>query len=222
MRFHSIREEGYFFYWRAWLNNLSLDFLLGQGSFSLKVGRGSRSLKFHIAIPFLFSIWFKIGNILPHGKARELSISYHGGSLWFHFFTCPDDGKYHVIHVVDRLIGKATYSERIIEEREVLIPMPEKSYPATAKLYEAIWTYPRWFKRSIKRVDLTLINEGVPHEGKGENSWDCGVDATFSSCMPANSIAEGVGRFVGNSLKTRIKNGGYDDWLWTKESVSKA
>lgn len=222
MRFHSTREKDHFFYYRGWLYltdkiEISFDFLLGGRGPALSIGRGSRSIKFHITIPYVFSFWVKLGGILPYGEAREVSIRAHGGCIWVNFWTEPMDGKTLVLHWKDILIGKFKYSDRVLEERDILVPMPEKAYPAHAQLIEATWTYPRWFTQKIKRVKID-IPEGIPFEGKGENSYDCGRDATFGiTTGECQSIAEGVGKLVGSVLYDRVKNGGYSDWNWTKE-----
>lgn len=48
--------------------------------------------------------------------------------------------------------------------------MPEKSYAATVRLFKSYWERPGWFKESVTRVEIK-VPEGMPFEGKGENSW---------------------------------------------------
>jgi len=93
--------------------------------------------------------------------------------------------------------------------------MPEKNYPAHAILADWTWTYPRWFSKTIRRCEIKIPG-GLPHEGKGENSYDCGQDATFSIATKAKTIPEGVGQLVGSVLKDRVKYGGWGDYNWTK------
>ena len=223
IRTHSKLEEGYFYYKRSWLYfgdgpHISTDFLLGKSTFAISFGRGSRSLKFHLAIPFLFSFWIKLGDIVKYKQPRELGIRFHGGSFWLNLWTEPMDGRTHCFDVVRFLIGKATYSARTIEERYVMIPMPEKAYKGKAKLFESTWSYPRWFSSSIKRVSIEMEKgEQIPHEGKGTCAHNCGRDATFSmTTSECRSIGAGVGQMVGSILETRVKNGGWSDWTWQK------
>lgn len=155
---------------------------------------------------------------------RELGFSFHGGALWWDLwvdpmggYPCPQ-GKWRdsCFHFDDFFLGKSKCTREVLEERDVLVPMPEKAYPAHAKLMRYTWTRPRWFSKSIKRVEID-IPDGIPHEGKGENSWDCGHDATFSMTTgECNSIPEGVGKLVGSCLKDRVKYGGWGDWKWDK------
>lgn len=222
MYFHSIREEGYRFYYRCWLHltqrqsiDLDLNLFDKNTTFGLSVGRGNSSIKFHIAIPLLISFWIKFGGVLWFGEKRELGISAHNGSIWFNLWVDPMDGRYRVWHVSQWIFGKSVYSEEIIETRDIVIPMPEKFYPAKATLLKSTWSFPRWFNESIKRVKID-VPEGIPHEGKGENSYDCGKDATFGMTCNASSIPEGVGKLVGSVLNDRVRYGGWDDYNWNK------
>lgn len=224
IRKHSIREEGYFYYKRSWLYfgegpYISTDFLLGDRSFAISVGRGSRSLKFHLAIPFLFSFWISFKKVIWYGPSRELSLRFHSGSFWCNLWSEPMDGKTYHFDVLRFIKGKSTYSEETLEERDILIPMPERAYKAKARLYQRTWSYPRWFSSTSKGVSIDMEKgEQIPHEGKGENSWDCGPDATFGMSCPANSIPEAVGKLVGSVLRDRVKYGGWSDWSWSKEN----
>lgn len=219
---HSKFEEDHKFYWRGWAYfgegpELSIDFILfSKPTPSISFTRGSRSLTFHLAVPYIFSVWLKFGKILKYtNNKKELSISAHGDCIWLQLFTDPMDGKNHVFHWKDFLLGKSQYSTKEIETRNILVPMPEKSYEATAKLFESSWKRPRGFVKKITRVEIDIPG-GIPHEGKGENSWDMGHDATFSMTTPAKTIALGVGNLVGSVLNSRVKYGGYSDWNWQK------
>lgn len=172
------------------------------------------SFYFHLELPRPFRL----------SDDRELGFSIHSGSLWWDLWVDPM-GSYPRKHGKWRdssfsfdnfFLGKSTCSKEVLDERDVLVPMPEKAYQAHAKLMRYTWKRPRWFAKSIKRVEIE-IPEGIPFEGKGENAWDCGQDATFSMTTgECNSIAEGVGKLVGSCLKERVKNGGWKDWMWNK------
>jgi hypothetical protein len=120
-------------------------------------------------------------------------------------------------HPLDTLLGRTNCEKKVLEERQVLVPMPERAYPATAKLMEYAWKRPRWFAtKRMKRVEIEIPG-GIPHAGKGENSWDCGDDATFGiTTGECRSIPEGVGILVGDCLRTRVKNGGWSDYEWKR------
>lgn len=233
---HGKREEDYRFYWRGWLyvgKNVCLsgDLILGKNDLGLYIGRGSKSLKFHLALPFLFSMYLQIGGVLPYGEPRQISLSYHGRALWWSIWRDPMGGwnsrdkwwqrREGSFHFDDVFLGKSTCERTVLEERRVLVPMPEKAYEATAKLMLYQWHRPRWFTKKVKRVEIE-VPEGIPHEGKGENSWDCGTDATFGMTTgECHSIAEGVGKLVGSVLNDRVRYGGYSDWNWQKPALTR-
>lgn len=162
-----------------------------------------------------------------YGSGREISLTFHDGTAHWKFWVDPDgwssdrpkwrDGYF---NPVDALLGRKNCSTRTIEQRDVLVPMPEKSYQATAQLVEYTWKRPRSpFTKQFTRVQIDIPG-GIPYEGKGENSWDCGTDATFGMTTgPCKSIAEGVGQLVGSCLHSRVRYGGWDDWNWTKEGA---
>ncbi len=118
--------------------------------------------------------------------------------------------------ISDTLKGKYKVSKEVIEERDILVPMPEKSYEAHAILADWTWHYPRWFPKTVRRCEIK-VPEGLPHAGKGENSWDCGDDATFGiTTGRVRNIAEAVGNLVGSVLRDRVRYGGWKDWNWRK------
>lgn len=182
----------------------------GQWTVSLRLGIASG----YLSIP---------GRYRKYGEDREIDISFHDASFYWRFWTdtmswSSDTPRWRhgSFDVVDFVLGRSKCSHREIETREVLVPMPESSYAASAKLEEWTWKRPRWFAKTIKRVSIDVPG-GIPFEGKGENSWDCGVDATHGiTTGPCGSIAEGVGILVGSVLRDRVRNGGYDDWSWSR------
>ncbi len=117
------------------------------------------------------------------------------------------------------ITGRPKYHEKTLEEREVMIPMPEKSYPATAILKLVWWSRPFLPTKFMKRVEIK-IPEGIPFPGKGENSWDCGDDAAYGMTTESNSIAFGVGKLVGSVLHDRIRYGGWDNYKWDKPQIN--
>jgi hypothetical protein len=111
------------------------------------------------------------------------------------------------INVPDLLLGRAKFSTVPLETEEVLIPMPEGCYPATVKMEQSTWARPRWFAKRVVRADID-IPKAIPHEGKGENSWDCDEDATYGLCAPAANVEEAIGIVVGSVLRSRRRYGG--------------
>ena len=114
------------------------------------------------------------------------------------------------------LFGKMQHSEREVSRTESVIPMPEGSYPCVVVMKDERWQRARlpWASHRIRRAHID-IPKGVPVPGKGENSWDCGDDATFSLCTPAKSVESGIAAVVESCLNTRRRYGGSVNWQAT-------
>ena len=126
---------------------------------------------------------------------------------------------------IEFLLGRMKYSERLLERREVLVPMPEAYYHATAELQECTWRRPRLpFEKVGLYVKIDIDRKrhpgGIPHQGKGTAAHNCGVDGTFGFSSQARNIPEGVGKLVGSCLGTRVKYGGWRDWSWDRKAAA--
>lgn len=190
---------------------------------SITIGRGSRSLQASIYIPFVIGFHVKLGGVLPAGKKREFQLSMHGGALWWSIWSDPwgDERRWSKFrrgsfHFDDYFLGRSVCSTEQLEEKELEIPMPEKPYMATVKLVRYTWKRPQWFAKRMIRAEIDIPG-GIPFEGKGENSWDCGIDGTFGMTTgEVRDIPEAVGILVASCLRERVKNGGWGDWNWKK------
>lgn len=215
---------------RAWLHVGSNGCLHAEwhffsiGSFSIGFdvgGDGDNDFLIYFC-PCFFSIYLGVEGLkyglgwkwLPD-YGRECSLRVHHWAVWINPWSREHEWRSEdpwwirglVIHLDDLIFGRDKYSEHDLETRAVLVPMPEGSYKATARLFESTWARPRWFARRLLRVELD-IKGGIPHEGKGENSWDCGEDATFGTTCPAETIEEGIAKLVESVLESRHRRGG--------------
>jgi len=185
-------------------------FDLGIGLFTLFVG--VEAYKFHIG----YWSHYQKEPIFIH-EQRECSVKFHGGAMWIHPWENwigdygPNSKWYqNGFHIdpMDILFGRTDYSEKILEEGNCFIPMPEGSYEATYKHVVATWTRRRWpFKKQWLRMHID-VPKGIPVEGKGENSWDCGEDATYGITCVARTVADGIGTLVSSVLHDRKRHGG--------------
>lgn len=121
---------------------------------------------------------------------------------------------------LDVLLGRHVMTSEVIFAEDDLVMLPEKHYPCTVEVTVDTWKRPRW-PFPLRLVRFTVAVEGgVPVPGKGENSWDCGKDAThslsgcFESADPAFARALpfifgtlAVSRFTSDVEKTRTKRG---------------
>jgi hypothetical protein len=94
------------------------------------------------------------------------------------------------------------------------IPMPEGNYPSQWTEVTTTTRYTRPLGRLRDRVIgprtsryIKLdIPGGIPVEGKGENSWDCGMDGILGSSGP--TIEDAVANCVRSALRRREQYGG--------------
>jgi hypothetical protein len=84
------------------------------------------------------------------------------------------------------------------------VPMPEGIYHAIAKIERRTWKRKRWLSHSRTSAWLD-IPKGIPHAGKGENSWDCGDDGLFG--IGGDTIEDAVKRARESVLESRRKYG---------------
>lgn len=190
---------------------------------------------FNLGITYLFGISFHI-KIFPYkwdrviglGKQRatygyDTGFSIFGDAIWFKWWR-DDVGqgwsnkdslwkrKEFNFNPADFFLGHEKHSSRDINKTPVVVSMPEKNYEGSVRLFESTWKRPRWlFSRRIIRTELEL-KEGIPHPGKGENSWDCGEDCTYGMTAPCNTVYEAIAQMVESVMRNRQRYGGSVNW----------
>lgn len=122
--------------------------------------------------------------------------------------------------LVDLTFGRTRYTAEQLDAFAIAIPMPEGTYAASVKVERAEWRRPRWPFLWRRRVSATVdIPGGIPFPGKGENSWDCGMDGLFGMgsvhTEPAGIVAD-VQRAV---FESRERYAGSRDWVPLGERV---
>lgn len=182
---------------------------------SLKRCGDSGGLTFHIAFP-PFSFWLT----LPLGRPRWSShgvifdLAVHDSALWWQFggnsmewSSRTSKWKHGSFNVADFLLGRTQFSQEVLSTHQVLIPMPEGGYPATVVLERCTWKRPRWFAL-VKPMADVKIPKGIPHQGKGENSYDCGEDRLFGLSRSASTIEQAIAGTVESALRSRRRYDG--------------
>lgn len=120
----------------------------------------------------------------------------------------------------DLLFGKSKYSKHYIDSGEILVNMPEGKYLAEWQRQHEVWTYPRWFQTKREVVDFK-IPSGIPVEGKGENSWDCGMDARMGQAFTwKGSVRRATEELALDVLNERQRRGGLSHY--TREILEHA
>jgi hypothetical protein len=197
---------------RAWLGRMGVEWCLPSGRLSFGWSRDSERVSVHLCC-LLFGLYLSFSR-WKNCPDREIRLAYYGGAIWYSIWANPNEWNSkdpwwkstHAIHLDDILLGRQRHTKETIETRDVLIPMPEGSYLASVEIVTAKWKRPRWFAH-VKTCADVKIPKGIPFEGKGENSWDCGEDATYGMWTPAESVEDAIGKVVVSVLKDRKRYG---------------
>jgi len=109
-----------------------------------------------------------------------------------------------------QIVGRTSTETIEGDTGETAVPMPEGTYPATWTVETYRRRYVRWPFRLLPAHDTKHVRldipAGIPAWGKGENSWDCGMDGLFGTS--GTTLEDAVGRAVASSLRSRDRNGG--------------
>lgn len=145
-------------------------------------------------------------------RQRELSASWHDGGIWLNLWTGDDDWDsrrpWHrnTVHlpVFRWFTGRSKCVVTEGEPVDCVVPLPEGSYPAKATPTTRVWTWRFGFKKVRKSVSLDIPG-GIPFEGKGENSWDCGPDGLYG--CGGDTLEKAIGHAVESVLERRRRYG---------------
>ncbi len=216
--------------WNRRCGTLRLEWNVPAGScgWGVTVGGGDagRDFQITVSIPFLLTVYVTLENVFPvyafgtdfnRGHDRDISVRFFAGAIWWSVWVgtmaswsrdypwCRwwRQGSFHFAD----LLGTQRYTRETIEaERPITIPMPEGIYHAVAKVERQTWKRPLGFTTTRIFVDVT-IPKGIPHAGKGENSWDCGDDGLFGYGSDGPSIEKAIGHGVEIVLTARRRYG---------------
>lgn len=232
---------------RAWLRVLSGGinvcwsfFGRGSGGCSVRATQSEEiGFRYHVGVPFLFAFFVTVYGgpfaavarwLLKRSNAgyddRDTSLRFHDWAMWWTVWRDPHswssdvpwyrEGSFHI----DRfLLGDRQYSERTLSVTPTAVAMPEATYEASVRLFEATWKRPRWFALRIVRAEVK-VPSGIPFPGKGENSWDCGEDAVFGQTSNSATVEAAVASIVESVLRSRRRYGGSVNWKPSKRGVA--
>ena len=162
-----------------------------------------------------------IYSTVDSGDDREIGVYFHDGAIWWHFWVgtmaswssdypwCKwwRQGSFHFADI----LGKRRCTTVVLRDGiQVTIPMPEGSYHGVAKQEKRTWKRALWFPRSRYSTWID-VDRGIPHAGKGENSWDCGDDAVCGCGVDGLDLDKAVAHFVESVLKNRRRYGTASD-----------
>lgn len=202
--------------WHLWSRScrLGLDFGGGWRDDDLLLSFAFPPVSFYFGVSLPFK--GRLKKLLP-SEPRECCISVHNWALWINPWSNPLEWKSSdswwrkgkTIHFPDLFLGKQKYiNVEVKPPQRVEIELDGRIYRGTAKFEHARWKRPLWF---ALEKDSTWIEmdrgHGLPHSGKGENSWDCGDDALCGWGVDGHSVPKAIGSGIERVLGYRKKYG---------------
>lgn len=115
----------------------------------------------------------------------------------------------------DFLLGPNIYREDPNPRHFDLIPvvMPERTYRWHGSINRDSWKRARWFRHTISRAHLDAYpGEQIPFPGKGENSWDCGEDASHGITWQCETSTEAAEKIRESVMRSRTRYGSGGSW----------
>ena len=170
------------------------------------------SFYFGISLPFRS----RLKRFLPK-EPRECRIAIHNWALWINPWSNPLEWKSRdpwwrkgkTIHIDDLLLGKQKYAKTEVKPpQRIEIELDRRVYHGIAKFEHSRWKRPLWFahERDSTWVEMDR-GHGLPHSGKGENSWDCGDDALCGWGVDGHDVPKAIGHGIESVLNYRKKYG---------------
>lgn len=208
------------FHWRGWLH-------FGTGhnrTFGWEARFGSKSCGFglhkdddftlNICIPLVVAFYFSFPSF-GRWRSGQFGIDVHDWAIWFHPWANlwewnrkqPWWRQTYAFHIKDFLLGKQRCEKTTIrEDIPACIHMPEGNYHGKAQFEVYSFKRPRWF--GWKRLSTWIeVPKGIPHSGKGENSWDCGDDGIWATGCEGHDIEKAEENFRQAVMRNRKKYG---------------
>lgn len=179
--------------------------------------------------------------VIKNAGERQISLSIHSWEIWWNVWMDPGEWKsvdpwYRRgnTHFQRWFLGQHIVDWVPIDTRGYLLPFLEGNYSVLVEQKHRFDRYSRWYMRWYQRKMISWeIKAGyhdgkvfvvvpVPHEGKGENSWDLGEDGTFSLSFGGRKEIvthyQAALYFWKNAMETRERRG-YASWIPKKFRV---
>lgn len=134
----------------------------------------------------------------------------NGATLFQAHLWSRDEGRHSPqnvwVNLTDKLWGRCESKDAVLEERDVVLTLPEAAYPCRAKLIERTITRPRWplqrFVRYIEFLDVAAI---VPQR-KSDSFAHVNMDGRVT--VEGSTIEQGIGALTGRIMQDRAHYGG--------------
>lgn len=206
MHIHSIREKREFRQWIHVTKNTTIhhSWALFPKSFGITLGLADYECAVSIFVRiFIASFYFSINNWklekwiqektkrkdTKYGDGREIGIRVFDWKVWIDLWSDPMEWRSEdpwwyqfTIDPIELILGCEKVNHEVIDQGESAIVMPEGEYQCTFEIREYRHKRKRWIARTRYSISVD-IKDGIPIEGKGESSWDCGMDAIYGTSM---------------------------------------
>ena len=145
------------------------------------------------------------GRFGDDSAGREVRLRGH---LWDDNHKWSSRSRAFSVDLLDSVLGKAVTSEtRIIDERTVVVPLPEGSFTTQGRVLECFEKRPGWpFKRFKRWVVLRETPAVVPT--KGSDSLQFYNQGGQWTGVSGNNLEDGIAEFVRRVLELRRRYGG--------------
>ena len=159
---------------------------------------------------------------------RETSLRFHNYSAWWDIWRDPSGWSSDVprwrsgsLDFKRILKGRDWVVKTVLNKHIDEIQMPEGKYLCVITLLQFDKRYQRWKSEKWHRYELEFgyrdknddwVSTPVIHWGKGENSWDCGMDGTYSITLSTEvkTLEEAKKKATENCLRDRERYGSID------------
>lgn len=159
---------------------------------------------------------------------RSLSLSFHNYSMWWNIWRDDDSWSSDTpkwrngnINFVRLLKGKDKVEKSIEETIFSEIEMPEGKYYCKINHNKYVRIYSRWWPQTWNRFEFEFgynddngnwVSTPIVCWGKGENSYDCGMDGSYSISLGSGvkNLKEAKDKIIEIKLKDREKYGSVD------------
>jgi hypothetical protein len=116
-----------------------------------------------------------------------------------------------------KIVGRSRTDTEVTDSGTYMVELPEGLYAATWEAKTNTTRHVRWpgtWLDAIRGPKVTShvsidVPGGIPVEGKGENSWDCGMDGVLSTS--GATLDEAVANLVRAVMRDRSRYGGPHD-----------
>ncbi len=202
------------FEWTLWSNHLHAYTEVGGDEDQLQVSLAIPPFAFWLAMQVPWKSWIR--RWVPE-RTRTMKLSMFEWSI--SLVLWERDGEWRradpwwirgaSLDLKDFFLGKSKYtSTETAPQQRIRVGLDNRTYEGTAKFERATWKRPWWFTLTRDSVWINMDQgHGLPHAGKGENSYDCGDDALCGFGVNGTCVEAAIQHGIETVMEYREKYG---------------